>query len=772
MPSDLHLREGWTTVVLLLLLVLCVSWSIQAEQWTEGLHILQEVVLVGGILGIVLAKSRTPNRLAHALSALAGFTWTAWLTSRVLASTMEITEQAAVLELEWRLQGWLYAVVTRQTASGSTVFLLFLGILLWLVSYFSAWSIFRWQRVWWAVIACSLPIMVNVTVAPRNLTLFLVAFLLLALLLVVRSSLAAYEQEWRRDQVHYSSEVVGIFLRVGLIVSVVAIALAWVVPGAIAGDGLEKAWQKVSEPWRRLQEAWSDSFQDLNYRNQPQIVARSRAMRFGGPVNLTDRPILDIQAPSGRYWRNRVYHAYTGSGWLNDDAETVLVGANDPRLSPTPQYDMQGVLTQTVTLRQNLGVDGTLTAASQPLRVSLPVEAALTKLPLREDLEMNGVGPPVLTRPDGPSLIYPQQALRVGETYTVVSSVSTADAEALRKAGVDYPSWVLERYLALPDTLPSRVRLLAEQVSAGLGTPYEKAVAVETYLRQIEYTTEIAGPKPGQDGVEYFLFDERQGYCSYYASSMVVMLRAVGVPARYVEGYVRDSQDRGVYHVIEKDSHAWPEVFFPEYGWIGFEPTAAQSLNARIHPRRDVAQESDALGRGSTNPRSRFLMDDDLELPPRAAPARVAFWRRVSPWLWGVLGALVVCLALAAWLAVRRRRRVAGLSVAERVYLDLENWVGHLLRIRPLAHQTPHEYAGQVGGAVPRGSLVIQRIAELFVEERFGARTVSGDEAQAAWREAWPALCRRCLQGSSHLKRIGRRQLPDKERPELHTEAE
>ena len=134
---------------------------------------------------------------------------------------------------------------------------------------------------------------------------------------------------------------------------------------------------------------------------------------------------------------------------------------------------------------------------------------------------------------------------------------------------------------------------------------------------------------------------------------------------------------------------------------------------------------------------------------------------------------MVVCLALAAWLTVRRRRRVAGLSVAERVYLDLESWVGHLLRIRPLAHQTPHEYAGRVGGAVPKGSLVIQRIAVLFVEERFGARTVSGDEAQAAWREAWPALCRRWLQRSSErLKRIGRRQFPAKVRPELHSETE
>jgi hypothetical protein len=97
-------------------------------------------------------------------------------------------------------------------------------------------------------------------------------------------------------------------------------------------------------------------------------------------------------------------------------------------------------------------------------------------------------------------------------------------------------------------------------------------------------------------------------------------------------------------------------------------------------------------------------------------------------------------------LAVYRRRQVAGLSVTERVYEDLVNWVRRLLRIEPLAHQTPNEYAGAVARHAPRSREAVERIAGLYVEERFSGRQVSGSKAEVAWRHAWPALWRRWLE--------------------------
>ncbi|NIN97916.1 MAG: transglutaminase, partial [Anaerolineae bacterium] len=89
----------------------------------------------------------------------------------------------------------------------------------------------------------------------------------------------------------------------------------------------------------------------------------------------------------------------------------------------------------------------------------------------------------------------------------------------LRSAGTDYPTWVTARYLQLPSTLPNRVRALAEDITKDYDNPYDKVTALEGYLRTIPYNELINAPPPGQDGVDYFLFDNRQGYCDYYASA-------------------------------------------------------------------------------------------------------------------------------------------------------------------------------------------------------------------------------------------------------------
>ena len=253
MFRELELKEGWVTVALLLLMLLCVSWSLQAAEWTIGLSILQAMVLVGGVFGIVVAKSRTPNSLAHLLSLLVGFAWAAYLTSRVLAANASMTGEAALIELEALLREWLLVMFGGGTTAGSYVFLFLLAFLMWIMAYVSAWAIFRWQRAWWAVILCGVVLLLNINAAPTNLAGYMIAFVLFALLLVVRASLAQYEEEWRLARVGYSPELVYGFLRAGLVVILVAILVAWAAPEALASRPVQEAWNKMSEPWRRFQ---------------------------------------------------------------------------------------------------------------------------------------------------------------------------------------------------------------------------------------------------------------------------------------------------------------------------------------------------------------------------------------------------------------------------------------------------------------------------------------------------------------------------------------
>jgi transglutaminase-like putative cysteine protease len=771
MFPELELREGWITVVCLILMVLCVAWSIQAADWADGLSILQGTVLVGGLMGIVLAKSRVPNRLAHLLSLLAGWTWAVYLSSQVLARAFDMPGPMAVAELEARFYGLFLIFFNEGATADNHVFLLLLGFLLWIMAYFCAWAVFRWQRVWWAVIVCGVAILLNMNYAAANLTIYLILFLLFALLLVVRASLAFYEQQWREAHIGYSPELISVFLRAGLFFSIVVILLAWVAPAALASRPLQPFWDKIGEPWRNFQERSAKVFQDLNYQNEPPLVSLGdRRMWFGGPVNLSDTPVAEVDATTGRYWRVVVFHEYTSDGWLSNDPDIILIGENEQDLA-FPELDLRFEMSQTVTLLRDWQTADALIAAAQPLRAGLPLRAAVTFVTHEEDLVRAPDASAFPAAPGDPSALYARRQLRAGESYEVLSSVTKADEESLRQAGISYPAWVTPRYLQLPESLPQRVEVLAEEITEGQETPYDKATAIETYLRRIPYDETIEGPRFGQDGVDYFVFDAKAGYCDYYASAMVVMLRSVGVPARYVRGYSQGETEEGVFLLRESDGHAWPEVFFPGYGWVEFEPTGGEP--ALIRPASLEGEDADSAG-GSEMPGPRQdlrpLFDEEpgldalgteLELGPQT------FWEWMRPWGWFGLGIAVLGLAGLFVLAIRRRRQIEGLSMAERAYDDLVNWARRLLRIEPMAHQTPHEYAGIVAQQVPRGRKAVEQIAGLYVEERFGAKEVPGAHAEVAWQQVWPALWRRGLERRVEgVRRVWWLLIPPKQPPE------
>jgi len=122
------------------------------------------------------------------------------------------------------------------------------------------------------------------------------------------------------------------------------------------------------------------------------------------------------------------------------------------------------------------------------------------------------------------------------------------------------------------------VLALARQLTQASPTPFDRAVSIESYLRTFPYTLDVEPPPPGRDIVDYFLFTEQKGYCDYYASSMVVLARAAGLPARFVIGYASGEYNASTaeYVVRQKDAHSWAEIYFSGVGWIEFEPTSGQ----------------------------------------------------------------------------------------------------------------------------------------------------------------------------------------------------
>jgi len=166
--------------------------------------------------------------------------------------------------------------------------------------------------------------------------------------------------------------------------------------------------------------------------------------------------------------------------------------------------------------------------------------------------------------------------------YEGLSFVPAIPAAELRAASRDYPQPVRSADLQLP-ALDPRIPALARQITASAKTPYDQAAALESYLRtRFAYSLDLRRD-PGADPLAHFLFVRRAGHCEYFASAMTVMLRSLGVPARYVNGFLPGEYNdvAGDYIVRASDAHSWVEVYFPGYDWVTFDPTPPSNDSAR-----------------------------------------------------------------------------------------------------------------------------------------------------------------------------------------------
>ena len=161
--------------------------------------------------------------------------------------------------------------------------------------------------------------------------------------------------------------------------------------------------------------------------------------------------------------------------------------------------------------------------------------------------------------------------------YEVVSQVGVPSTAALRGDTSSYPPDLCRLYLRLPPKLDPRIKVLAENITRTATNDYDRSLEIQNYLRKnFGYTLNPPDINPS-DPIGSFLFVSKQGYCEYFASAMAIMLRAIGVPARLVNGFQTGSYNRfgNDFVVRARDAHSWVEVYFPRYGWIQFDPTPA-----------------------------------------------------------------------------------------------------------------------------------------------------------------------------------------------------
>jgi transglutaminase-like putative cysteine protease len=753
MSERWRIREGWSVLLLSLALTMIVGFAIAGAGWTEGLSVVPLASLGAFIVGAMIAKSRLPGWIGHLFSLIIGFAWSFRLVASLLPATY-------IWEYRW---AWLWSYVYQWTTTlvsggvshNNMVFVLQMAFIVWEITYLSLWFIFRSRHAWLAIVPGGVLLLVNLYYSPNDISAYLLIYLVLALLLVIRFNLFSQEQIWRREGVHFNADEVGFdFLRAGAIFTLVILALAWVTPTAVAAQQTY-LFDTLRGPWRDLQGEWTRLFASLNYRPTAGADFYGSELTLGGPRELSEVPVLEVRTPSNaRYWRAVVFDKFTGRRWENTDDTLVSFGA-DNQLLPMIPYQARQVITHTTTL---LGPSmSSLPMAAQPLWVDQPARASLSFVDVPASATPGQSGATGASQ-GVDTLSYAQSRipLDAGESYVATSMRSVATEPQLRSAGTRYPTWITERYLQLPDSVPARVKQLAENIAAAYDNPYDKSSAIEHYLRtEIDYNEKINAPPPDRDPVDYILFDLKQAYCDYYATSMAVMVRSLGIPARIASGYAQGTYDaeKDAYIVKLEDAHTWVEVFFPTYGWVEFEPTAAQPTIVR--PVAEDTNGSDqAINPTSGLPSDLNPMDRkeellDEQLPDSLGSSSAPLWAQLNPakpgsWVFGSL-ALLVLAGLVVWTTRSRRpSRLTSIGSMYHSMLRLASWAGANLR----SSQTPSEHASALAKILPEGERPAQHIAGLYTRERYAHRATDEEEQAAAnhsWHELRPKLIRRGL---------------------------
>ena len=269
-----------------------------------------------------------------------------------------------------------------------------------------------------------------------------------------------------------------------------------------------------------------------------------------------------VTATEGAYWRTGAYDTYTGSGWERTGETTAYDG----------EIDTEGL-------------------AGEEISYQVELQRAATALPTAWRPSTVDAGTPIEVT-DRRAITAPR-GLTAGSTYEATSVRPPRDVSALVAAGDDYPTAVERQYTQLPSSTPSQLEIFTAQLTADAETPYESAIAIERWLETNKDYSLGASAPDGNSVASDFVFEMDEGYCEYFATSMVTMLRTQGIPARYAVGYSTGNQTgENTYTVRGMNAHAWTEVYFPDIGWVKFDPTPGQE---RLATEQRVIQEQDGV---------------------------------------------------------------------------------------------------------------------------------------------------------------------------------
>lgn len=722
-------EDGLVTVLLAAIVTYTTIDSIQGVEWAPGMQILSPLAVIALVVGLLAVQQRfIPNAIVHTIAVVGGCVLAVWMSARAVLN-------GNVRLLLTNLGTWVYRLLHNQNATNTDdVFLLFIAVLTFLLAYLTMWLVFHSRRPWLAVLANGVVLLINLNWAPPDDLVFLVVFLLVALLLLVRFTLADNVRAWRIRHLRFSPDLNWDFLQAGAIFAGIVMLIAYLVPAGTANPALNTAINNPGSVFQAVQQRWEGLFGGLNGPGGNSLSFFGQSLELKGSVNLPNTEILRYTSTDPQqYLVTQTYDTYDGhANWTQSLTQSRNFAPNQEYPDVTSAHR---IAAQTVYLTGiGNGVRNLFTSGS-PQSFNLPSEALETV--------------------DGgyPTAWLSQQNLVAGETYTALSYLSTATVDQLRQVpyaasgGSGFPDPILQLYLnkdQVATDISPEVATTAQQWTAGTTNPYDAAEAIEQHLRTFTYSTQNGVVPSNEDAIVWFL-EGKKGFCTFFASTMALMMRSLGMPARIASGVSDGTFDTASHEYVVRGTnlHVWTQVYFAGYGWINFEPTQSFHVfdrpTATSQTATPVTPTGNATGTGhQASPTPRFRATDTGTGPGGVGNG---------------IGSILLTIAISLFfVAALLGLLIAGFLIWWRaLYRDTSPVAGRLARVArlgtwfgrpPKLDQTPYEYADQLGSAVPEASASVHALADLYVRERWGGQPAAPEATATLYEGARVALTR------------------------------
>lgn len=753
--------EGWLPLFLLAIAVYSVVYSVTTAILISHTTILWIMTALGLLCGLAVSKSRVlPQAVLHLGACLIGFSLAALLTSALAYQTTFSTLFASLRAVI--VGGSLLA----NPLNSEMVFLFYLSFLCFFLGYFGSWLIYHAHLPWLVALVYISIMLVNLNyVTTRDFSFLIVILVTPLILLIARTHLASQIVQWKHDGLYtdqgWLSGIATRFLRITALFLLLILPLSWFLPilnqpssGVTFWNGLDNAWANLSH----------GNFSALSDPNslfgpyQPPVDFFSNQLTITGNVKLPNGPVLSYTSSTptqGQYLEAFTFDQFDGHTWTS-----LLTGQNQdfPANSSIPQdvpYATTAPLSTSITIIQPPGgTKSYIFAPLQPSSFNVPVTL------LRDS---TGAFTSAWTQTN---------PLSSNEQYTVTSNVpivSTSDLTAIPLPADDVTPWeadsnygtLLTHYLQTPDNLSSIVKITAQNWTSNAHNAGEAVYDLQNHLRDttiFRYSLQNP-PVPSNIDAVTWLLQTHQGYCTYYATAMAVMARLIGLPARVANGFSMGHYDaqKKTWTVDGTDAHSWVQIYFPNHGWLNFDPTPGFAIPNQP-PLNNTPTPSATPTHVSPSPtvpvnKHQLVPPPVNTTPPVNTPFSLDSLAVQNILLTFSLIFLLCSLIVLGLSIVHYQRNRSPRSMVTSVYTRLCRVAG-LLGAPPAHWQTPYEYTFALSRRFPEAATALRRLADLFVRERWAApQHAPAPTEQRDMAQLWPFLRNTLLRSPFKIRR-------------------